>query len=99
MLLATATAAGTPRLIMPGVRTNAPPDPMKPLTRPPIKPTMNRNAATPQVTSINFIPSSNASCMLLSSYIFQMRLLILLNGDEYQVYEWDGERVALPAWQ
>ena len=41
---ATATTPGTPRLIMPGVSTNAPPLPMKPLTSPPMKPTMSRKA-------------------------------------------------------
>ncbi len=44
MLLATATVPGTPRLIIPGVRTKAPPEPMKPLTRPPMKPTTNRES-------------------------------------------------------
>ena len=45
MLLATATTPGTPRLIMAGVRTKAPPEPMKPLTMPPTKPTRNRMTA------------------------------------------------------
>jgi hypothetical protein len=42
MLEATATIPGTPRLIIAGVSTKAPPEPMKPLTMPPTKPTMKR---------------------------------------------------------
>ena len=53
MLLATATVPGTPRLIMPGVRTKAPPEPMKPLTRPPMKPTTNRKPMDNKFKSIN----------------------------------------------
>ena len=53
MLLATATVPGTPRLIMPGVSTKAPPEPMKPLTRPPMKPTTNKKAMFITFKSIN----------------------------------------------
>jgi len=47
MLLATATTPGTPMLIIAGVSTNAPPEPMKPLTMPPTKPT--RKSTTTEV--------------------------------------------------
>src|SRR4030042_6152789 len=42
ILLATATRPGTPRLIIPGVKTKAPPEPINPLTSPPMKPTTNK---------------------------------------------------------
>src|SRR5512138_2511699 len=61
MLLATATVPGTPRLIMPGVSTKAPPEPMKPLTSPPMKPTMNRKAMDEAERSMNFRVSSAMS--------------------------------------
>jgi hypothetical protein len=45
MLEATATMPGTPRVIMAGVSTKAPPEPMKPETMPPTKPTTKRARA------------------------------------------------------
>ena len=65
MLLATATVPGTPRLIMPGVRTKAPPEPMKPLTRPPMKPTTNKKAIFHTFKSINCTVVAT-SCMSAS---------------------------------
>src|SRR5660397_205076 len=42
ILLATATAPGAPSDIIAGVSTKAPPEPMKPLSRPPTRPTISR---------------------------------------------------------
>ncbi len=39
---------------MPGVSTKAPPEPMNPLTRPPMKPTMNKKMMEDVVRSMNF---------------------------------------------
>ena len=66
MLLATATVPGTPRLIIPGVRTKAPPEPMKPLTRPPMKPTTNRKSTDINVKSIKLALVAT-SCTAISS--------------------------------
>ena len=52
MFEATATMPGTPIDIMAGVSTKAPPDPMKPETRPPTKPTKSRKAILPTVRSM-----------------------------------------------
>ena len=66
MLLATATVPGTPRLIMPGVSTKAPPEPMNPLTSPPMKPTMNRKQMPDAVRSMNLVGSRVRISMVLS---------------------------------
>src|SRR3989344_6640771 len=51
MLLATATMPGASRLIIAGVSMKAPPEPMKPLTKPPMKPTTNSNSTLTRVSS------------------------------------------------
>src|SRR5574341_212959 len=45
MFEATATMPGAPMVIIAGVSTKAPPEPMKPLTMPPIRPTRNSCSA------------------------------------------------------
>ncbi len=65
MLLATATSPGTPRLIMPGVRTNAPPEPMNPLTRPPTNPTRNRYMMFIELRSMKLATLLAMSCMVI----------------------------------
>ena len=52
MFEATATMPGTPIDIIAGVSTNAPPEPMKPDTMPPTKPTNSRNRMFPAVRSM-----------------------------------------------
>jgi hypothetical protein len=42
---------------MPGVSTKAPPEPMKPLTNPPMKPTRNRKAMFSGVRAMNLLAS------------------------------------------
>src|SRR5512136_1674947 len=71
MLLATAIRPGTPRLIMPGVSTKAPPEPMKPLTRPPTKPMAKRYMIFPRERPMNCVATATASCMLLAPLGFR----------------------------
>ena len=55
MLLATAMAPGAPMVIMAGVRTKAPPEPIKPLRRPPISPMISRAMILETFMSMNMM--------------------------------------------
>src|SRR3989339_767024 len=77
MLLATATAPGTPRDIMAGVMTKAPPEPMKPESKPPTAPITSRARSLLTLISMNmmeisFITLSPAACLsrLISTFWF-----------------------------